>query len=129
MPLVLTKVPLVEAYEKTPTSHFIYYLDKRFPNEFMVSMARLKFSSIQHDVHFVSDDPIYSKTDYKAGYALWCGCLMVDKSPQWRVLRFSVRSNQCRPYLHHLSYKWDYVCFPKNQDGDGHNAELAASKQ
>ena len=107
------------------TSHFIDHLDKKFPNEFMVSMARLTFSSIRHDVPCVNDDPIYSKMDDKAGYALCCVYLMIDKSLQWCALRFSVRSNQCRPYLHlsHLSLS------PKNQDGDSHNEELAASKR
>ena len=45
-----------EAYD--PTSHLIYYLSKQFPDEFMVSTACFKSSSIHHDVLLVNYGPI-----------------------------------------------------------------------
>ena len=36
----------------------------------MVSIASLKSSSTQQDVHLVNDGPVYFKTDDKAGVAL-----------------------------------------------------------
>lgn len=38
--------------------HLVYYHIKQFPPEFMVSIASLKSSFIQHNVYFVNYDPI-----------------------------------------------------------------------
>ena len=46
----------------------------------MVSVASVKSSSIQHDVHLVNYGPIYSKIDNKAGYALGRGYLVIDRT-------------------------------------------------
>ena len=40
-------------WENDASSHLIYYFSEQFPNEFMVSIASFRSSSIQHDVHFV----------------------------------------------------------------------------
>lgn len=47
------------------TYHLINYHKERFSNEFMVSLARLKCSSIQHYVCVVNFVPIYSKKKKK----------------------------------------------------------------
>ena len=65
--------------ENSPTSHLISNLSKRFQNVFMVSIASLKPSSMQYDVHlghfglpdFICDD--------KAGYALGRGYVLIDR--------------------------------------------------
>lgn len=66
----------------------------RFLNKFMVSLTSYKSLSIRHDFHFVNYDPIYSKKDIKAGYALGCGYLMTDKLLLQYLLGFTSRSNQ-----------------------------------
>ena len=60
----------------------------------MVSIASLKSSSIQHDVHLVNYGPILSQIDHKAGYALGRGYLVFDRSlprrcPAWELSVFS----------------------------------------
>ncbi len=59
------------------TTQFTYskWLDLvYFYKSVLVSVASLKSSSIGHDVHFINYDPIKSKIDNKAGYALGRGC-------------------------------------------------------
>lgn len=52
----------------------------------MVSLISYKSLSIHDDFHFVNYDPIYSKKDIKARYALGCGYIMTDKLlPQFVV--------------------------------------------
>ena len=80
------------SWETDPSSDKIYYLIKRFPNEFLVvSITISVFYSIRHDVHFVNYGPFQSKMEDKTGCALTCGNVVIES---WRVLRFSVRSCQ-----------------------------------
>ena len=60
----------VSLWENDPTSNLIYYLSKRFSNEFMVSFASLLSSSTKHDVNFVNYDPVQSQTDDRTGEVL-----------------------------------------------------------
>ncbi|WP_457816238.1 hypothetical protein, partial [Staphylococcus aureus] len=63
--------------ENSPTSHLISNLSKRFQNVFMVSIASLKPSSMQYDVHlghFGLSDFIF---DDKAGYASGRGYVVI----------------------------------------------------
>lgn len=46
----------VMLWENDPTL-LIYYVCKRFPNEFMVSVTSFKTSSPKHDVHYVNNGP------------------------------------------------------------------------
>lgn len=45
----------------------------------MVSIATFKSYFIEHCVHFVNYDPIYSKTEDKAGYYLGQDNLVINK--------------------------------------------------
>lgn len=84
------------------TSHLIYYPRKQFPIDITISILSFESSSIQHDVHCVNYVPLLSKIKDKAGHALGCCYLMVDKAFPLRVPGFSVRYNQ-----DHTSYcKW-----------------------
>lgn len=64
----------MESYgEITLLPPLIYDLRKLFPQEFMLSIASLKSSSVQSDVYFINDGPIQSEIDDKADYALGRG--------------------------------------------------------
>lgn len=64
----------------------MYYLRRHFPNEFTVSIASFKSSSIQQHFQCVNYVPIPSKINGKTGYAFGRGYLLIDKSqPQRRV--------------------------------------------
>ena len=65
--------------ENSPTSHFISNLSKRFQNVFMVSIASLKPSSMQYDVHLGHFGLPDSICDDKAGYALGRGYVVIDR--------------------------------------------------
>lgn len=45
-------------WESDPAPHLSYHLTEQFPDEFMISIASLKSSSIQHDVQFANYDAI-----------------------------------------------------------------------
>ena len=65
--------------DNSPISHLISNLSKRFQNVFMVSIASLKPSSMQYDVHlwnFGLPDFIF---DDKAVYALGRGYVVIDR--------------------------------------------------
>ena len=64
---------------KWPYFSLDLYLSKQYPNEFVVSIASFKSSSIQLDVHFVNYVPISFKLDNKAGYDLGRGYLVIEK--------------------------------------------------
>ena len=100
----------VSLWENDPTSHPSYDLSKQSTNEFMVSIAGLKSSSTQHDVHYVNDGPIQRKNRL----AFRHGCLLTDKWPAQHVRGSSVRSNQDILPSATLSPKYGQFCFKNN---------------
>lgn len=48
-------------WENDTTSCFTYHFSEQFPDEFKVSVANFKFSSIQHDINFGNYGPIKGK--------------------------------------------------------------------
>jgi len=51
---------------------------KNISNKFIVSIANFKATLINHDVHYIND-PIRSKMNDNAGYALGWGDLVIDR--------------------------------------------------
>ena len=63
-----TEVQLyVSLWENGSTSHWLYYLSKRFSNEFLISFTSFKSSSLQTDIQFVNHGPIKGKKMMKQG--------------------------------------------------------------
>lgn len=53
----------VSVWENDHTPHLNYYLSQKSPCEFS-----LRFSSTQHDVHFLNNSPVWSEIDNKLGF-------------------------------------------------------------
>ena len=90
---------LYKSMENSPTSPLISNLSKRFQNVFMVSIASLKPSSMQYDVHlghFGVPDFIF---DDKAGYALGRGYVdrLIDQCPRDPALA-TIATSPLRPW-------------------------------
>ena len=76
----------VSACENDPTSHLIFHLSERSPNERTVSSVSFRSSSTQRDVHLVNYGPVSSETDkvcFRCRYLF-----MIGRVVSW----FSVRS-------------------------------------
>ena len=64
------------------------------------------------------------KTTFASGH----GYIMINILLPRRVFRFSVRTDQNILLSSTLSSKYGYFWLQKNQDGDGRNAKLEATK-
>ena len=61
---------------------------------FIVSIARFKSASLQHDVHLVNNGHIWNEINSKEEYELVYGLLVIDMSGLRLDIMFLVRSNQ-----------------------------------